>query len=75
MKLFLTWGYVYQEAGEEALAEERLKHGLLICENSAAFSSPSEAALLKGHFYYQRGLLLFSKLQKMHDPRRNHNDQ
>jgi hypothetical protein len=31
MSLFLAWSIVYQEAGEEVLAEEKLKQGLLIC--------------------------------------------
>jgi hypothetical protein len=63
MKLFLTWGVIYRESGQVELAHERLKNGLSICENTAAFTSPSTAVLFKSHFLYELGIIYFNKMK------------
>lgn len=75
MKLFLTWGIIYREGNQLDLAEERLKNGLSICENTAAFTSPSTALLFKSHFLLELAVLYFNKMKELHNPQLPLNEQ
>ena len=52
-----------------------MKNGLSICENTAAFSSPSSAILFKSHFLYELGIIYFNKMKELHNPQRSMSDQ
>lgn len=75
MRLFLAWGTVYARAGEVQRAEERLRNGLSICENAAAFESASSASLMKSHFLFALGKLHLEELESLHDPRKKLEEQ